>query len=122
MQKHTEIPVLINTEMVPAVVRDVFRRIGEVEHNEQELWRVVVARAVLDAYGITKLRSPKEHREAMVDAIVWFLQGDDKAAEVGGLGPCDICDLAGLDGFTIVNAIKKDAETLHEKLKETTES
>lgn len=107
LHKHTEIPNLINNEQVPVEVRDIFRRVGEPEFPEQNLWRVVVAKAVLDSLELTKLRSPKEHEHTVMDAKNWFLKGDE---DLQRYGPTDICDLAGLDGYAIIRAMRTEFE------------
>ena len=49
MNKLPALPRLINSQKVPKLIRDIFRKSEESDTNEQDLWKVCVAIAVLDA-------------------------------------------------------------------------
>lgn len=81
---------------VPVSVKRAFYLAGASTGPEQDLFRDVAARAVLDAVGVTGLSEQPYHTDAIVEARQWFrlstfdgIATENRSAEM-------IFDLAGL--------------------------
>jgi len=70
--------------MVPSVVQYAFKHSPPVQSEEQLLWRLVAARAVLDCVGVTGFgpSQHKKHLAAVVDAQKWFRDSWDRVRQV----------------------------------------
>lgn len=71
----------IESPIVPSVVKYTFRHAPQPTSEEQLLWRLVAARAVLDACGVTGYGPSmlKRHIAAIIDSQRWFRQSWDDA-------------------------------------------
>ena len=102
---HNSVFRLVNCEQVPYKVREIFLKSQPAFIQDQNLWRAVVATAVLDACGLTGLkRNTNAHNETIRDAIEWFHFGDDITGEYG---PTGSCDLGEIDSY-IVKIMKEE--------------
>lgn len=70
--------------LVPHVVKYAFKFANQPTSEEQLLWRLVAARAVLDCVGVTGFgpSQHKKHMAAVVDAQKWFRNNWDYVREV----------------------------------------
>jgi len=68
------IPII---DRIPESVRHVFRGLSIPACPQEDLFREVVARAVLDSVGITGLSSSNDHNAVVRAARRWFRSGKD---------------------------------------------
>lgn len=70
--------------LVPSVVQYAFKHSPPVQSEEQLLWRLVAARAVLDCVGVTGFgpSQHKKHLAAVVDSQKWFRDSWDRVRQV----------------------------------------
>lgn len=70
--------------LVPSVVKYAFKHAPAVQSEEQLLWRLVAARAVLDCVGVTGFgpSQHKKHMAAVIDAQKWFRSQWDYVRQV----------------------------------------
>lgn len=80
---------IVNDKRTPFLVRQAFAKADFCACPEQELWREVLARHVLDAIGSTGLQKPEEHNVALSTARVWFRACQDSVQ--------DVIDLSGIE-------------------------
>ena len=75
---------------VPYPIRHAFRKAVGDPTPERMLWRAVIARTIVDAYGRTGLEDVSEHRTAVREAReFWHKQGPyfDLVFESAGINP-----------------------------------
>lgn len=67
--------------LVPQVVKRAFKYAPAIASEEQLLWRLIVARAVLDCVGVTGFgpSQHKKHMAAVIDSQRWFRRNWDYA-------------------------------------------
>lgn len=70
--------------LVPDPVKYAFRHAGAVRSEEELLWRLTAARAILDCVGVTGYgpSAQRKHLSAVVDAQKWFRDSWDDVREV----------------------------------------
>ena len=81
---------------IPRAVREIFHKAETPETADENFWREIAARAVLDACGFVE--SAEERDEAVKEGRKWFLDKNDADRE-------EVFALAGLDASGITMAI-----------------
>jgi hypothetical protein len=83
---------------LPDNVKNIFKKAPTPYRTEENLWRDVAARVILDAMGFTGLTGePTKHNKAVREARMWF-KFDDENVQM-------VFDLAGLELYTIKETI-----------------
>lgn len=88
------IRMLLRSKVIPDSVKDCFKKTIITECGEQALWREVVVRVVLDAYGNSNLDPEGNVR----DARAWFQEWEDVE---------QVFSLAGIEPKIIVAEVEK---------------
>jgi hypothetical protein len=61
-----------DTAKLPDAVRRCLEKAEPAKGPEHKLWRTVVVRAILDAFGVTGLSDTRDHEKAIRAARCWF--------------------------------------------------
>jgi hypothetical protein len=95
---------------VPFPIRRAFAQAGDPSSPEENLWREVIARAVMDALGYTGVQSEAdEHLNVVEDARDWLLRGINTA---------EVFDLAGMGNVDdVIDSIRETPPTPPEQQK-----
>lgn len=68
---------ITTAKRVPEKIQTYFKNLSQPESADETMFREVVARAILDAVGLTGISEANEHNAVVRDARGWFKTSED---------------------------------------------